>query len=95
MRHAAAAVLSPAERGVLSEGIRALTRRGSGVALIEHDTSFVSGLADVVTGLHWGKVLATGAADEVQSHPDVVHAYLGEVAAVGEPEPLAVGEENT
>jgi branched-chain amino acid transport system permease protein len=89
-----AAGLSPAERGVLSEGIRALTRRGSGVVLIEHDTSFVFGLADMVTVLHRGKVLAAGAADEVQSHPDVVHAYLGEVAAAGDPEPLGVGEEN-
>lgn len=89
-----AAGLSSAERGVLGEGIRALTRRGSGIVLIEHDTSFVFGLAGMVTVLHRGKVLAVGTADEVQSHPDVVHAYLGEVAAVADPEPLEVGEEN-
>jgi branched-chain amino acid transport system permease protein len=76
-----AAGLSPSERATLAASIRQLAERGSGVVLIEHDTSFVFNLAQSVTVLHRGDMLASGPAREVRSHPDVVRAYLGESAA--------------
>jgi branched-chain amino acid transport system ATP-binding protein len=35
-------------------------------------------LADRVLVLDFGEPIATGTADEVQRHPDVVRAYLGQ-----------------
>ena len=37
----------------------------------------VSRVSDRVMALNYGKVLALGTSAEVQSHPDVVPAYLG------------------
>jgi branched-chain amino acid transport system ATP-binding protein len=34
-------------------------------------------VSDRVLALNYGKVLATGSPAEVQSHPDVIAAYLG------------------
>lgn len=45
--------------------------------VIEHDMDFVRRLNSRVTVLNEGQVLAEGAMDEVQKHPDVIEAYLG------------------
>ncbi len=47
------------------------------VIMVEHDMSLVADVADRVLCMNLGRVLATGTAAEVQSHPDVVAAYLG------------------
>lgn len=47
------------------------------IIVIEHDMDFVRRLNSRVTVLNEGKILAEGAMDEVQSHPDVIEAYLG------------------
>jgi branched-chain amino acid transport system ATP-binding protein len=52
-----------------------------GMLLIEHDMDAVFALADRITVLVYGRVLFTGAPDEVRSHPEVRQAYLGEEAA--------------
>jgi branched-chain amino acid transport system ATP-binding protein len=39
--------------------------------------SLVSEVSDRVLALNYGRVLALGTPAEVQSHPDVVKAYLG------------------
>jgi branched-chain amino acid transport system ATP-binding protein len=36
------------------------------------------GLADRVLALNFGRPIALGPPDEVQSHPEVVKAYLGD-----------------
>jgi len=38
---------------------------------------FVEKIADKVTVLHQGKILATGDMNEVQSNPKVIEVYLG------------------
>jgi len=48
------------------------------VIVIEHDMDFVRSIADKVTVLHEGRVLAEGSIDQVQSDPKVVEVYLGE-----------------
>ena len=47
------------------------------VILVEHDMDFVRSLANKVTVLHQGSVLAEGSMDEVQSNPKVIDVYLG------------------
>ena len=48
------------------------------VVVIEHDMEFVRAIAERVTVLHEGSVLAEGDMDFVQSDPKVVEVYLGE-----------------
>ena len=50
---------------------------GITVLMVEHDMSLVNRVSDRVLALNYGRVLATGSPSEVQSHPDVVAAYLG------------------
>ena len=46
------------------------------VIVIEHDMDFVEQIADVVTVLHQGKVLAEGTFAEVKKNPEVISVYL-------------------
>jgi branched-chain amino acid transport system ATP-binding protein len=51
------------------------------VLLVEHHMGLVMRISDRVVALNFGRVIAEGAPDEVQRHPDVIHAYLGAHAA--------------
>jgi branched-chain amino acid transport system ATP-binding protein len=46
--------------------------------LVEHDMGVVMDLADRVLALDFGIPIAVGPPAEIQLHPDVIHAYLGE-----------------
>ena len=58
--------------------IRKMTE-GKTVVIIEHDMDVVFSLADRITVLHYGKILATGAPDEIRLNQDVKDAYLGDL----------------
>jgi branched-chain amino acid transport system ATP-binding protein len=47
--------------------------------LVEHDMGVVMDLSDRVMALNFGEKIAEGPPDEIQNHPDVIKAYLGEV----------------
>jgi branched-chain amino acid transport system ATP-binding protein len=51
------------------------------VVLVEHNMKVVGSLADRVTVLQFGQILAEGPYDEVRTDPRVVTAYLGENVA--------------
>ena len=53
------------------------TDLGITVLMVEHDMTLVNRVSDRVLALNYGKVLASGTPKEVQSHPDVIAAYLG------------------
>lgn len=47
------------------------------VIVVEHDMDFVRSIANRVTVLHEGRVLAEGTIDDVQNNPQVIEVYLG------------------
>jgi len=72
-----AAGLTAAECRRLEEIVRTIAKRGISVLLIEHDMRFLMSLADRVAVLNFGRKIADDTAAEVQRHPEVVQAYLG------------------
>ena len=50
---------------------------GITVLMVEHDMKLVAAVSDRVLALNYGRPLVTGTPQEVQSHPEVVRAYLG------------------
>jgi branched-chain amino acid transport system ATP-binding protein len=48
------------------------------IIMVEHDMGLVMDLADRVMVIDFGVPITTGTPDEVQRHPDVVRAYLGQ-----------------
>lgn len=60
------------------ELIRRLTE-GKTAVIIEHDMDVVFSLADRITVLHLGEVIASGPPDEIRENKAVKDAYLGEM----------------
>lgn len=61
------------------EAVRLIDRvtRGKTLLIIEHDMEVVFSLADVITVLHYGEILASGSPAEIRGNPKVKQAYLG------------------
>ncbi len=59
---------------------RIARERGLTLLFTEHDMDVVFSVADKITVLHQGAVLAEGAPNEVKDNPDVQRIYLGEAA---------------
>ena len=57
--------------------LMARIREGRTVVMVEHNMNVVAKLADRVTVLAAGRVLAEGGYDEVRADPRVIDAYLG------------------
>jgi ABC-type branched-subunit amino acid transport system ATPase component len=72
-----AAGLSEVERKRLSATIRALAERGLGFLVVEHDMELAFGLADHVTVLGQGKIIADGTPDEIKENQQVRDVLIG------------------
>jgi branched-chain amino acid transport system ATP-binding protein len=74
-----AAGLDLDEIAVLEAMVGAAREAGVGVLLVEHDVGFVIRLADHVTVLDRGRVIANGPPEEIRNDQAVKAAYFGDV----------------
>ena len=51
---------------------------GITILLIEHDMNMVMDISDRILALNFGRPITEGTPEEVQKHPEVLKAYLGE-----------------
>ena len=72
-----AAGLSTDEIQRLGALITAISRRGTGVLLVEHHADLIFDICDHVTVLNLGRELASGTPADIRAHKEVVSAYLG------------------
>jgi ABC-type branched-subunit amino acid transport system ATPase component/ABC-type branched-subunit amino acid transport system permease subunit len=72
-----AAGLSTDEIERLGALIRAISRAGTGVLLVEHHADLIFDICDRVTVLNLGRELAAGTPADIRAHKEVVSAYLG------------------
>jgi branched-chain amino acid transport system ATP-binding protein len=69
--------LGPVESAQMIELLRSL-KSHCGILLVEHDMDAVFSLADRVSVLVNGAVIASGTVDEIKNDPLVKSAYLGD-----------------
>ena len=71
--------MSPQETSEAIEFIDSITRRRELTLLFtEHDMSVVFGIADRISVLHHGEIIASGLPEEVRNNGEVRRIYLGE-----------------
>ena len=71
--------LGPEESHRMVELLARLAARAT-MLLVEHDMDAVFRLADRITTLVQGRVIASDTPDAIRRHPEVRRAYLGEAA---------------
>lgn len=52
--------------------------KGKTLVIIEHDMEVIFSLADVITVMHYGEIVATGSPEEIRKDQKVKEAYLGD-----------------
>jgi ABC-type branched-subunit amino acid transport system ATPase component len=72
-----AAGLNDTETEKLADLVNVLTGGDLALLVVEHNMDFVASVADQVTVLDNGHVIAEGSPQAVRSNPEVLKAYLG------------------
>jgi branched-chain amino acid transport system ATP-binding protein len=73
--------MSPQETAEAIALVRDIVRaRGLTLLFTEHDMSVVFGIAEKISVLHHGEIIASGTPDQVRDDPEVKRVYLGEHA---------------
>jgi branched-chain amino acid transport system ATP-binding protein len=70
--------MNPAETASFMRLLAEIRGLGMTVLLVEHDMKMVMGVSDRIVCLNHGRIIASGTPAEIQRHPEVVRAYLGE-----------------
>jgi branched-chain amino acid transport system ATP-binding protein len=66
------------ETEAFGELLKQLAREdGLGICLVEHDMALVMNVCETIHVLEFGRIIASGSADEVRNDPAVIDAYLG------------------
>jgi branched-chain amino acid transport system ATP-binding protein len=55
-----------------------VSRRGLSIIIVEHNMDVVFSLAQKITVLHFGRIIAEGVPNEIKQNKEVIKAYLGE-----------------
>jgi branched-chain amino acid transport system ATP-binding protein len=70
--------MNPSESGKVMKLVETIRTSGVAILLVEHDMPMVMRVCDRIVVLNYGRIIAEGSPAEIQRHPDVIRAYLGE-----------------
>lgn len=73
-----AAGLSREDKSILADLLLKIASSGIGVLVVEHDMQLVMKISDQIVVIDSGVRIAVGTPEQIQTHPEVIRAYLGQ-----------------